>query len=985
MSLYKGNRKRNLSLREKGFNGQKVPINSTTPSSIRKIDFQNARPPKRQNDIIFDAISWAIDNPIEESKIPSMGYERTTPAPVFIGNNIRPNKEFLYTNPGFELLDDELFFSETEDDDRCDTIFLFAHMRGKTNDYFIGFPSQTPTIKNVPQGVPESFGPGDRLEHQVVFFEQSIDNTQIKISGINMVVEDFGKGASFIGAVYEHDNWYSGNFNDYEVSDNVSVGYTNDRIISRKIGERYNWSFGTIWFMKTIGQTLLIPSRICNLTEFTRDSNDSNILQWQVPDQVYMLGVLPSHIKVDESENKISILTPANYTDKIIHIMERYNYKTLRKNLEPIYSCQPFCFEPVEIKVNRVFHEADLTNRIRTSENIEEDLSGDTKDLVGFDINFDGVGQVQGYYNKVFLITELGNLSFSINLLNPACIYEENVNDFNIVEWKLYRILDGNNTEILSTSNEDIFYYSGFAAQGEYVITCTYELFGEEKQIINKVVVDIVENISAEISIESPNFLSLPQNRNTFISGKLEKARREYEQTLQYKYYKENNILSDITHLTTDYTSIAGFDEKIIEGDAWVKVVNGTYLIAKYTGSKPIEDVRAFFELHDFKGGRKEGSKELFSDEEGEPILRNTPKPQPPFFDATLNQREEEFPPNWIPAYPVDIRDILPEPNIIPFTETTSTTGTTGQPEESWMVFYAHIDHLLHGYNDITLYLYDEDKKQIFVDHKEIITQTREENRESGGTGDCVDFKEGITPDIFLSNTSEARYEHLPHEINISTLPKVANFGECGFIHTRRLEEIFNINEASIFVDIIGRRQNTMILRGLNAGRCITFTRGTENPCAIKIHVDFLKNPADPCCTCREGRNAGPNCQEDCPDGHIGTTGRFEEECDCDDDNCEDPNNCAEGGQKSNEWIENQIQLEILQPTKPHCHVPQIDPENVDDVPCLQPPAPGIPDIDEEQVVDLQNPNNFDREPIQIEQFTDTTRRLLDNYLQELL
>lgn len=251
MPLYGRKKRSTINAVDKNFNGQDIPLNGVSPIPLRPIEFKNAVAPEENNEIIIKALSYEINTPIPVSRIPSLGVERTIPAPLFIGKPGSPNDEFLYSNPDYDISSG--FFDESYDI-TCANIFLFAHVQGKTNDCSIGIPARVIKEFDVPNGIDGITPQKSTGKYQVTFVDQSDDFSEIKISGINIEMFSNETGIPLLSKkTYEYDNWYNGKFNDYEVDSKVSIGYTNDSIITRNIGERYNWSHGTIWFVYSIG------------------------------------------------------------------------------------------------------------------------------------------------------------------------------------------------------------------------------------------------------------------------------------------------------------------------------------------------------------------------------------------------------------------------------------------------------------------------------------------------------------------------------------------------------------------------------------------------------------------------------------------------------------------------------------------------------------------------------------------------------------
>ncbi len=279
MALY-GAKRRTIKKVDTQFNGQIIPVETSSPVPLRPIEFKNAKADSVDNDLIIKALSYMTDTPIEVSRLPSIGVERTVPSPLFLGKPGEPSDEFLYNNPEFIIGSSE-FFNNYDTD--CSTHFLFANIQSKTNSGPIGIPKTNFKEFDIPNS-PTNVLPKKREGNfEVTFIEQSSDFSEIKISGQNIIMRGKEGKIQFLSENdYSYDNWYNGNFNDYELGDNVSYGYTNDPIISRNIGERYNWSHGTIWFVASIGNSdpkdFNCPAANCDDNDPTLPNCSDNII-----------------------------------------------------------------------------------------------------------------------------------------------------------------------------------------------------------------------------------------------------------------------------------------------------------------------------------------------------------------------------------------------------------------------------------------------------------------------------------------------------------------------------------------------------------------------------------------------------------------------------------------------------------------------------------------------------------------------------------
>jgi hypothetical protein len=230
------------------------------PVPERNIDFVNAKP--LDNSFILSALqSVKSQETILGTNLPIINNESTTEKyikPIFLGKIGEPTEEFLYANPNSYLN------YETKSD--CEKVFLFANLQAKKSNR--GFnklvDKKDTTIPNVLTNKEPS---NSNEKYQLLFFEQTDNNSKIKLNAYDFVVENVGKGIStIVSSPIELDTWFNKKINnseevsgrssrwiDYNIGDNVTIGATNDTITKRNPGERYNWSFGSIFIVKSFG------------------------------------------------------------------------------------------------------------------------------------------------------------------------------------------------------------------------------------------------------------------------------------------------------------------------------------------------------------------------------------------------------------------------------------------------------------------------------------------------------------------------------------------------------------------------------------------------------------------------------------------------------------------------------------------------------------------------------------------------------------
>jgi hypothetical protein len=292
-----------------------VPVGNTNsplaykqPIPERNIDFNNAKPTASDfNEFIISALADVQNQPtILGTNLPVINLDSKWRGgilvnpdsktenyikPIFLGSPGNPTDEFLYANPTAQL-----DFQTNAD---CETVFLFANIQAKKN-------SSKSEINNNPRGfnklsdkkdktIPNTITdqlPSDTSnKYQLVFLEQTNNDTKIKINTYDLVVENGGKGVgTVITSPVQLDTWYnnvtisgapdgrSSRWVDYNIGDNVTIGAVNDTLVSRKPGERFDWSFGSIFLAKTFGSTTRNPDETYREIKYTFDDTGKIVL-----------------------------------------------------------------------------------------------------------------------------------------------------------------------------------------------------------------------------------------------------------------------------------------------------------------------------------------------------------------------------------------------------------------------------------------------------------------------------------------------------------------------------------------------------------------------------------------------------------------------------------------------------------------------------------------------------------------------------------
>jgi hypothetical protein len=266
------------------------PLAFQQPVPERNVDFDNAKPtPSDYNEFVITALqSVQSQATILGTNLPVLNKEATTERyikPIFMGSPNNPSDEFLYANAGRTL--------DFESNANCETVFLFANLQAKKSDR--GFNKIVDKKdKNIPNTITDSLPSDTNQKYQLMFVEQTDNDTKIKINAYDLVVENAGKGiGTVIQSPIQLDTWFNkklsendvptgrnGRWVDYNIGDNVTVGATNDKLNNRKIGERFDWSFGSIFLAKTFGSTVRNPDETYREIKYTFENGRIILSDW---------------------------------------------------------------------------------------------------------------------------------------------------------------------------------------------------------------------------------------------------------------------------------------------------------------------------------------------------------------------------------------------------------------------------------------------------------------------------------------------------------------------------------------------------------------------------------------------------------------------------------------------------------------------------------------------------------------------------------
>lgn len=200
------------------------------------------------------------------------------PVPIFIGSPTNPTEEFLYFNSEIRQVKPSFFVDVLKD---CETTFLFAQVSPQVSI------NRGITKKNIIQPlVPYAITyPTEQSNSSTttMFVSQRVND--IEIRSIELLVVKKGLGLSVVSDIpIQYDTWYDNSWNTYNIG-GVGFGYTNVTDKSNKeyeVGDRYNWSYGSIFLVKSFGDANPIRHEF-GLQEINYEysNNDIKLIGWK--------------------------------------------------------------------------------------------------------------------------------------------------------------------------------------------------------------------------------------------------------------------------------------------------------------------------------------------------------------------------------------------------------------------------------------------------------------------------------------------------------------------------------------------------------------------------------------------------------------------------------------------------------------------------------------------------------------------------------
>jgi hypothetical protein len=255
-----------------------APLGYRNPVSERSIAFVNGTPSPDDNVFLLSALESVMGSTnIDGTNLPVLNTETTVEnyiKPIFLGSNGQPSEEFLYTNPTANL-------NLTKNAD-CVTTFMFANIQAKKSER--GFKEQLQkTDPNIPNSVTNKTPSAtSEQKYQLMFIEQGDEfNSRIRINSFDIIIDNLGKGINTIlSSPLQLDNWYDGRWVDYNIGNNVTIGATNDPVKERKVGDRLNWSFGSVFLAKTFGSITRNTEETFRELKYTFDNGKITLSDW---------------------------------------------------------------------------------------------------------------------------------------------------------------------------------------------------------------------------------------------------------------------------------------------------------------------------------------------------------------------------------------------------------------------------------------------------------------------------------------------------------------------------------------------------------------------------------------------------------------------------------------------------------------------------------------------------------------------------------
>lgn len=228
-----------------------TPYRFTENVSTSVLKFENAQPNESDNQRIYNTITSTEG--INVCNHPTISSGRIIR--FFIGE---PEK--LEIPEGTETVGAEECIINPEqvllENKNCVILYLFGHLVPKRRNSY-GFEENPPVVTNeIPYSPPEGdIKPDDTdLPFQVMSVEQNLDDNKfLTVSSVNVIHRTGSSGVSVIkNEALEIDTWYNGNFELNNIGNNVGKGYLNDNNFEWEVGDRYNWTHGTVFFTSNI-------------------------------------------------------------------------------------------------------------------------------------------------------------------------------------------------------------------------------------------------------------------------------------------------------------------------------------------------------------------------------------------------------------------------------------------------------------------------------------------------------------------------------------------------------------------------------------------------------------------------------------------------------------------------------------------------------------------------------------------------------------
>lgn len=270
MPLFRRNRNPN-NPKKFSENLKTTPVKIAGDAAATSVRFVNAKPSTIDEKEIKNNIGEAREEDISVSEHPSISSGRIIEFFTGEPQNINIEPPTGNTDGDCEF-SPEGFLSNID----CVVSYMFAHIVPRRRAKG-GFRNPAPNTSDEIPYSPEigTIEPEDAdLPFQVMFVEQDlIDNGIIRLSSARIQHRRESSGVSVIrNETLDIDTWYNGRFENFNVGNNVSVGYLNDDEFSWEPGDRYNWTHGTINFTSNIasewiGETCVVSGSYLDISD----------------------------------------------------------------------------------------------------------------------------------------------------------------------------------------------------------------------------------------------------------------------------------------------------------------------------------------------------------------------------------------------------------------------------------------------------------------------------------------------------------------------------------------------------------------------------------------------------------------------------------------------------------------------------------------------------------------------------------------------